>query len=803
MIRLLIKLLGVKIDAAQNVSGVSFHLRNGGALGWPVVFALLLGGFTWWVYRYLGGHRDLQAPRRRLLTGLRMALFFFLLLLVLGPELSFSVETRLRRSLILLIDASASMDIQDQRLDRADLKRAAIGKDLVRKVDQTLSASQTAQIQHISRVDLVKAVFANPNFDLLNQFKARYDLAFYQFDRGVSALSTAEQALTFGPESDPARQSTDLGDAVRDIVSRKRGQPVAGIFLVSDGAANSGSDPLEAARSAGGDKMPIYAYGVGITEPRDVIVDSVFTPDVAFIKDQVSVTVRFRGQGLEKQKGRLRLRLGDQEVAAQDVQYTGAEQSVSLSFTPQETGEFELAASIPPRDDETVKDNNTASQRLRIIDSKIKVLFVEQTPRWEFRFAQTVLLRDRRVDPKFVLLSADPQLARAPGSPFLEKFPTSKEDIFKYDLIILGDVDPSTFAPDALQNLNEFVTKFGGAMIFIAGQAYDPIAYAKTPLEKMLPIEWDSFGGATAPAGVQRPTTLALTPSGRTDPMLKLSPDERENTGIWKSFGPILWINRVSRSKAGAQVLLEDTDPATTTRTGRMPAVAFQQYGVGQVLYIGTDDFWRWRQEADLAYYPLLWGQIVQRMALPHLLGGAKRTQLSVDKQRYTAGDRVTVFARLYDAAFQPVKEASVDGSYVISPGPGKPAGAAQKLELRAVPDQPGTFRGEFVPVDAGVYKFSMSSDPRTTLDFSVTRPRFESGESAMNEPLLKEMARVSGGAFFREEDLAGMPDKLLQTDERISRTVEADLWSSPFYFGLLALLAVAEWILRKRYELK
>jgi uncharacterized membrane protein len=802
MTRLLIRLLGVKIDAAQDVSSVSFHLRNGGALGWTVVMALLLGGFAWGVYRYLGGHRDLPKWPRRVLTGLRMALFAFLLLLLLAPMVSFTVENRIRRSLMVLIDGSGSMDIEDQRLDSADLKRAAIGKDLLRGMDQSLSAEKAAEIQHISRADLIKAVFANRNLALLERLKERYNLVFFQFDRGVSARSE-EQALAFGPPSDPARQSTALGDAVRDVVSRERGQPVAGIVLVTDGAANSGSDPLEAARAAGEDQVPIYAYGVGITEPRDIVVDTVFTPDVAFIKDQVSVTVRVRGQGLKGQTGRLALRLGDEEVAAKDVQFTGGEESVQLSFTPQKAGEFELSASIPPRDDETIKDNNSASQRLRIIDSKIKVLFVEQTPRWEFRYAQAVFLRDRRMDPKFVLLSADPQLSRDTGSPYLETFPTAKEDLFKYDLIIIGDVNPATFAPETLDALNEFVTKFGGSIIFIAGQAYDPLAYAKTPLEKMLPVEWDSFGGAPLPAGAQRPTTLALTAAGRTDPMLEVSPDERENASIWKSFGPILWINRVSRAKAGARVLLEDTDPAKTTRAGRMPALAFQQYGVGQILYIGTDDLWRWRQEADLPYYALLWGQIVQRMALPHLLGGAKRTQLSVDKQRYATGDRVTVFARLYDAAFQPIRQPAIEGSYAVAPGPGHAAAAPQNVQLRAVPDQPGMYRGEFVPVDAGVYKFGVSSDPGTSLDFSVTQPRFESGESAMNEPLLKEMARVSGGAFFREEDLAGLPEKLSQKDERISRVVEADLWASPFYFGLLTLLAVAEWILRKRYELK
>ncbi|MGB8354927.1 MAG: hypothetical protein WCD79_13610, partial [Chthoniobacteraceae bacterium] len=71
MIQFLLKLLGVKIDGAQEVSAVSLQLRHASWLGWMVFIGLLLCVFTWWVYRYMGGHKTLTAPRRRFLTALR------------------------------------------------------------------------------------------------------------------------------------------------------------------------------------------------------------------------------------------------------------------------------------------------------------------------------------------------------------------------------------------------------------------------------------------------------------------------------------------------------------------------------------------------------------------------------------------------------------------------------------------------------------------------------------------------------------------------------------------------------------
>jgi len=801
MIQFLLKLLGVKIDGAQEVSSVSLQLRHSSWLGWMVFIALLLCVFTWWTYRYLGGHKTLTKGRRQLLTTLRIILFLLILFILLRPVFSFVVENRLRRALVVLVDKSASMNIEDSRLDEQDIKRAAIAKGMISQLDQSLDQQHAAEVQHLARTEVVKSVFQNKELSLIDTLKKRYDVEYMVFNRGISAASE-EEALVNPPPDDDASQATAIGDAIRDVINRKRGQPVAGIMLVTDGANNSGSEPLDAAGAAGADHMPLYIYGVGITSPRDIIVDSVFTPDVAFINDEVPVTVRVRAQGLKGQTGHLTLKLGDKEVAAKDLEFSDdGEQAVPMTFTPDKAGEFDLTANIPPRDDETVKDNNTATQRLRVIDSKIKVLFIEQGPRWEFRYVQAALMRDRRVDAKFILLQADPALAQGTDSPYLSKFPATKEELFKYDLVVIGDVNPKFFMPEQIDSLNEFVSKFGGALIFIAGQQFDPGAYLGTPFEKLLPVEMDA--STAHHSTTERPTTLLLTSLGRTNPMLRLSPNEQENANIWKSFPPIQWINQVTRAKPGAQVLLEDADPLKANRFGKMPALALQQYGVGQVLYIGTDNTWRWRQEAGVAYYPLLWGQIVQRMALAHLLGGSKRTQLSVDKQHYSTGEHVKVFARLYDQAFQPVKQASVNGNYTVQTAPGQPASSEQRMQLRPLPDQPGMYSGDFVAVTAGDYKFSVESDPQTKLEFEVAKPRFELGETAMNELLLKEMSRVSGGAFFREEDLSKLTQKLSQQDERISRTVDADLWSSPFYFALIAIVAIMEWIFRKRYELK
>jgi hypothetical protein len=250
---------------------------------------------------------------------------------------------------------------------------------------------------------------------------------------------------------------------------------------------------------------------------------------------------------------------------------------------------------------------------------------------------------------------------------------------------------------------------------------------------------------------------------------------------------------------------VQDSDATKGSRFGKMPVVAQQQYGLGQVLYVGTDNTWRWRRNSDERFYPILWGQIAQKLGLAHLLGGSKRTQISTDKQSYSVGERVTIYARLYTADFNPLKDASVEGGYAVKGADGAaPADSSkQSVTLRAVPDQPGMYRGDFTVLMPGVHQFSVKSDPGTVFEFSATEARFEFGETAMNESLLKQMAEISGGGFFREENLAKLPEALSAKSERVASVVDAELWASPLYFLLLLIVATVEWALRKRVQLK
>lgn len=830
MTDLFFRLLGVPAEQVARIADSRLRFRGDVDLLWILFAALALGVLVFLMYRKAAP--DLSPVKKYTLAALRTVFLLLILVLLMRPVWAFTIESTVRRELVLMLDASTSMKVEDPRSDQDDLKRVAIAKgvlDPTGGLKQPLPASSAAE--KISRLDLVKTVFKSPKFDLLPRLAKDYNVDTFTFDstltdvpagslrqqpQGGNAPTTTQPANTAWLDAlAPAGQQTAVGDALRAVVARKRGQPMAGIVLVTDGANNSGSDPRAAAQLAKDARVPLYIYGVGITSPRNLVVGNIFAPEISFVKDEVPVTVRVKSQGITSAKVTLKLvdaNGQEQDVDTKDVSFDqDNEPAVALKFTPKTKGDYQLKAVAEPSDASIVelsKDDNQSAQGLKVIDSKIKVLLVDQAPRWEFKYLMAQLLRDRRVDAKVVLLEGSPGLAQTPESPYLQKLPDNKEALFKYDLIILGDVDAKTFSTNQLDAVEEFVTKFGGGLAVIAGKRNNPWTYRKTPIEKMLPVELEAGAGfvnaAAGPGGEEvsdKPIKLELTAVGKRTPMLRLAADDSTSERIWAQLPPIYWVAPVARAKPAAEVFLVDPSPSRSTRYGKMPVVAAQQYGMGQVMYIGTDNTWRWRKNKGDEQYVTLWGQVIQRLALPHLLGASKRTQLTFDKKEYVTNEKVNLYARLYTEAYSPITQDKVK-AYVTDTGPDDPR--AREIILRPLPDQPGMYRGEFnAPEKAAGYKLYVDLDKSTLVDLPVSEPRMEPGENALNAELLESLARTTGGKFVREEDLYTLPDQIKAETPKVITNLEVEFWTSPLYYGLMLLVLAAEWIMRKMVQLK
>jgi uncharacterized membrane protein len=536
-----------------------------------------------------------------------------------------------------------------------------------------------------------------------------------------------------------------------------------------------------------------------VSAAPDIVVTDLVSPVATSVKERVDIIVRFTAQGLVGRQSNLTLKAGDKVIAQERVDIrTDGEQEWRFSFVPEKIEELELSATITPLPQESVKTNNTRSASLRVMDQKMNILLVQRAPNWDFHYLLALLQRDRRVNVNCVLLKGDPGLAAIKDSPFLPTLPSNREALLAYDVIILGDLAPDDLGDGRMKLLHEWVNQIGGGLVFLSGSYLNANAYRGTPLEPVLPV---TPSGTTPQADPNAELPLRLTPAGAASPLLRVSDDLRANVDTWNAFPGVRWITPAGPARPAAQVLL--TGPHFG-RPGETPpaAIAMQSYGAGQALYFGFGETHRWRAKHGEKYHARLWLQMLQAISARREPGTSALTQLKVERAEYFPGERVRITARILKRDYTPLEAAEVL-SMVRLKTSGSERAQPVTVHLSAVAGRPGEFSGETPASVEGSYGVSLTSDPQASVPFRVKPSSMELRDIALRERTLRAMAAASGGKFLREEDLHQLPGWIAaETAKRVSYK-KIPLSLAPMLLALMILAACAEWLWRRKAELK
>ncbi|HWB59486.1 MAG TPA: hypothetical protein VG733_08340 [Chthoniobacteraceae bacterium] len=787
--------------------------HEGMSYGLALLLLVILGAAAFWAYHW--GAPGFSRFRRAFLASLRVALIGLFILLLVKPVLMLTINQPIREKLLVLIDTTQSMTIKDRRGSDDDQKRAAIAAGLIApSAGLNGSAPGDGKWNSASRADLINAIAGNSQLNLWSRLQEKADLDFYSMDREAKSIGAPrkaegedthidlDSAKDFFQKVQYNGDETALGDSLQKVLAENRGQPVCGIMLITDGGNNTGVAPEEIAQLAKDDGLPLYLYGVGITKPKDIVVHDISGSRGVFVKEHAEFNVKVRGSGYAGETAKLVLKADGKVVDTQDITLSDNDAEYKLGYNPQEKGEATVEASIDPRPDESDTDNNAVSTKVRILDTKVDVLYIEGDPRWDFRYLLAQLQRDRRLNVKCALLNGDPDLGTEANSPFLKGLPSDRAEIVSNKIIILGDVDPAELGQARMKLLNEWVSDMGGGLIFLSGPRYNPFHYAGTPLEPLLPVELlQGLTEGQYAANSWPPIQLKLTPSGEASDVMKLSDDPDLNRKIWNSFTGVRWTARVAKARPTAQVFLEDSRPALASRDDLMPVIAQQQYGKGLVMYFGTDETYKWRSTIGEKFYIRLWDQVIQSFSLDRQLGASARTQLKVEKPVYLPNDKVVISGQIYNEKFSPLTDATVPGIMTITGTDGKET--KENVSLTSDPQTPGQYELDYPAKIVGSYQFATIIDPNALLKFDVISPKIEFADTALNADLLQNMANISGGKFLREEDLNGLPALVSSNTATVPTFKKLDLVYSPWWMGALMALAVLEWLFRRLWQLK
>ena len=749
---------------------------TGGYPPLPVILgAFVLAAAMWFLYR-----RELKfvaSPLAKVPALLRSLAVFILVIALAGPVLRHVTTLRQLGRVIIAVDSSASMQLSDDQGDKSTKSRFLRAEDILLR-GATPLLKKLAETQDVELVAL-----RGMNTQRLWWYR--------EGGRDTSGDMPASFEL---PANAPI---TNLDQTLRAAL----GPVTAGTALVvlSDGQHNSTGSPEEFSTTLKATGTSIFTVGFG-TEipPPDLSLLGVTAPESVFSKENFQGRLTINDSMPADIPATVRIESQGKVLWKKDFVTTGkGEKAFEFIFPVTElpppapdqrdktlrSVNVQISASGDRASLEKTRANNSRELAIHLLDKKRKVLILDGRPRWESRYIHNHFDRDERWQATLIF----DDMAENPATGSLQRdFPKTRDDLLSYDLVILGDVAVTRFKAENLDWLLEFVEKRGGGLIMIDGQRGKLREWSIGKTASLIPVKF-----ATSTAKLT-PTALELTTDGQRYDALRLSDSPSANTALWPTLPKVNWHSAV-----------EPLPGAVTLAKAQQPTIVFRQVGAGAVLYLGTDELWRWRfQVADL-YHQRLWVQLGGWIAAPPFQIDQKKLSVGTDRLRYAPGETSEIRVRIRNDRGEIMTDAQ-PRAYLLHDG-----NEVATLQLEADPTHVGVYRAVTPPLKAGTYEIAVAespsaprSDARLSLHVSDTgNPEWAT--LTMNRTLLETMAANSGGAFLREEQAAtDLPNLLTTLDRKQVITKETNLWSSWWWFGAAILLLTAEWLLRKRLKL-
>lgn len=807
--------------------GVRFALTTDPpAWAWALI-VLAAAAAAWWSYRKLDG----PPWARGVLAGLRWALLLALALAACGPRLVQQDQRTEKDWVVALVDRSASLTV-------ADAGEGAPGRSRDAQLREALAGSAPVWASLAADRNLLWMGFDAGAFDLPSD------------PTGVPALA------------EPEGRSTDLAQALDQALRRVAARPVAGVVIFSDGRSARPVDRATLRRLAS-ERIPVFSVPLGSpTVPADVAVETAEAPTSAFTGDTVPVTALVRVRG--RRAGPVTVRLldgagnvvderplpdapADPDAEAQADPEAGQALRVTLTATPRGAGAERWTVEARSQAPDVTPENDRVVVPIELVDRPIRVVYFDGSPRWEYRYLKNLLLRESTIRSTALLVAPERRYLQEGNEPLLS-IPRTAPDWAVFDVVIMGDVRPELFSREQLEALREVVLRRGVGLLWVGGAQSTPGRWAGTPLADLLPFSLAAAdagdGSARGFAPWPQPVLVRRTQAAERLALLQMGgaagepwPDELSDPSL--GWPPLRWAQRIDPA-----IVKPTAEPLATARPGaeegapEAPLVLTMRYGAGRVVYVGTDEVWRWRfgrgeTLPERFYLPLI--RLLARESLGRL---GKPVLIEVSPSPAVVDRPVRVVVTLLDESLltsnprgltvrfdrrpnpnqptgQPAGQpADAAGSFSLTltrVGESRPgdAGAAARFEGALVPSEPGSFT--IRPTDAFLAEAlaAMPDQPAPEATLDVLPPDDELRFSRADHALLASLAEATGGRVLspaaRGEGpaLADLPSLLPNRELRLLGAERQEtLWDKPFTLALLITLLALEWVGRRLLRL-
>ena len=841
--------------------------------GWFVFVAIIVAVALAVFFLYYRELNTCSMPLKMVMGVLRFSVLMLLIVLLLKPSVFYRQIDEIKPVVSLLRDASLSFHHKDRYQDKDLVERLAAASGIpVDKIasgeafrdeilNKVLAKDKNAIIEairdrgSISIVNFgenVERVAVIPAFEKKATAKKKTNDEEETNDSGTSEPDSQENSEQPDGDADPTEGlvrdtvpdlvcdglGSDIPQALREALSTNR---LSAIVLVSDGQSTTSEDPVEVARLAAEQGIPIYVIGVGdANPPKNLAVNKVFAPLVAFPDEQFEIRAQVQAlsvsedeplpaqidmellktevdPGTGKAKGR------PVSVAKQKVEIPKDRRTFKVVFsqTMNTPGSYKFTVRIPELENEdNVADNQRETEGIvSVEDKKYKVLLISGLPNWDYQQVQRFLQRDQTVTLSCWLQSMDDTRVQE-GNEAIAYLPRTIQELGEYNVIIMMDPNPEEFDDSWMILLKEYCKIKAGGVLFMAGPHFTTEFVTMNRLKKfreILPVRFgdiNSIGMSQdlAQAKGSGAGKMLVVPSKLEHPVMSFNAERDESANVWSRLPNVLWNFPTLAAKPTAEVLLERGD--NLNAEGNQPLLVAGRYGAGTVLYMGFQGTWRWRSVGLQAeYFDDFWMLVVRYLFKNNSMQGDSRGLIETDQSEYELGVKIPLYLEIRDEQLK---------GYTLPEVPVQltdEKGRVQEIVLQRDPGQntpetnDGRYSGSFSATRLGAFKIGVDIGPDSDrlvkpIAINVKPPSLEISRSWLNEKKLRSIAKQSGGEYFTLDQIQRLPEALPSFVKRVEfRSPSQPIWDLSEKIRWLALLLPVallglEWTIRKTNKL-
>lgn len=689
-----------------------------------------------------------------------------------------------------------------------------------------------------------------------------FELQRYVLSDHLERVSSLED-VTFNGEA------SSLCLSLKQLQERFAGQPLAGIILLSDGNATDLKtvdelfDADSAARLA-----PVFP--VVLNQPDDVIdlrVAKITTSQTAFDDAPITVQVVAKAIGASGKQVKATLFDSERTPLQTEIQPLDDKQPIRFEARPDTAGTvfYTVELSLLADDGETeIKEatlvNNEVTVAVERGSRPRRVLYVSGRPNWEFKFLRRAVQTDPQTDLVGLIRIAkketkasfrgrdgeqsnslfrgfdevEQELAEDFDEPVLIRlgtedevelmggFPEDAKDLFRYDALIIDDLEAAFFTTDQMQLIQQFVAKRGGGLLMMGGQeSFRQGEYDRTPVGQMLPLDLHSrsqpFSG---------PASFSLTRDGWLQPWIRLR-DNEEAEGVRIAAMPkFVTLNSGANVRPGAIVMASVSDETGT----EFPALVTQRFGRGRSAALCVGDFWRWRMNegrrrlsefspslVDPDKSPIMPGQQPEEDLNDHARACRQMVRwlvadvperLSVRAQSDVGrGPGVMLLhADVRHKDFDVCDDADVSFEII------RPDGEALQVTGEPSDEIPGRFQAVVSALDSGRWRAKVKATVQADDEEAevlvaetgwASQPdQLEMQSVEVNETFLEQVATETGGQLIPLEELDDFVAGLSFRDAPLVERQTSQIWNQWWVFVIAVGCFGIDWTIRRRQGL-